>query len=551
MFFRKLYSIALVQLALCFNVQAQTTCEITGTTPGEACLGGNGSVSATGKPGNTIKWYDQMTGGNLLYTGGTFTVNNVTTPAVYYAEASDGGVIVQDSINTLTPNNGQVVAMFDCKPLTDLTITGMNFVPRSTGNYTVSVYFKSGTLVGSESNSSAWTLLGTSPGFSATANVLTNIPLTMSQQLTGNQTYAFYVHASTGGSLGYTNGSTLGAIATSNSDIEVYQGRGAGSLWATSWFTVRTFSGTLRYEKGSSCTSPRVGVPLNTIDFTEITGQKTTDSTCTGLPTSLYVATKGDILNYKWQIYDQSSMSFVDITSMPFVLNGDTLNVLSSEDTLNGAVIRCITLGKCGDDTSANMTMVVSPLPAFVTPPQDQTHKQGETAVFTVTVAGVGISYQWQGGYNDSFANINEGGIYKGVKTNRLNIIGVSRAQDGFQYRCIIKGSGSCATEPDTSNFGILYVNPAVSVNGIGSNDEFILYPNPAPGNSIIIKTPHHGNTTKYQVTDKLGRIVTSGIISNSGVTAIDITNIIPGIYAVQLFDQNTKSTSALRFTKL
>lgn len=205
----KLYSSIVLLSALSMSVAAQTTCEVTGTTPGEACLGGSGTISATGMSGNTIKWYDQMTGGNLLHTGTTYTVNNVTSPAIYYAEASDGGVIVQDSINTLTPNNGQVVAMFDCKPLTDLTVTGMNFVPRSSGNYVVSVYFKSGTLVGSESNSSAWTLLGTSSSFNVTANNLTNIPITMSQSLTASQTYAFYVHASTGGSLGYTNGSTL------------------------------------------------------------------------------------------------------------------------------------------------------------------------------------------------------------------------------------------------------------------------------------------------------------------------------------------------------
>lgn len=533
------------------TTSAQTTCEITGTTPGEACLGSTGSVNATGKPGNTIKWYDQMTGGNLLHTGGTYTVNNVTTPAIFYAEASDGGVITQDSINTLTPNNGQVVAMFDCKPLTNITVTGMNFVPRSSGNYTVSVYFKSGTLVGSESNSSDWTLLGTSPGFSVTANTVTNIPITMSQQLNANQKYAFYVHASSGGSLGYTNGSTLGAVAVSNSDIEVYQGRGAGSLWATSWFTVRTFSGTLRYEKGSSCTSPRVAVPLNTIDFTEVTGQKTVDSTCTGLPTSLYVSTKGDILNYKWQIYDQASMSFVDITSMPFVPNNDTLLVLSSDDTLNGAVIRCVTEGKCGDDTSADMKMIVSPLPSFVTPPQDQTHDQGETATFTVVTAGVGVKYQWQVGYNDSFANINEGGIYKGVKTNKLSIFGVSRAQDEFQFRCIIKGSGSCAIEPDTSNFGVLYVNPAVSVNSIGNSNDIVLYPNPATGNSIIIKTPGGTGTTTYRVTDKLGRLVATGALNNSGKTTIDIALLAPGIYTVQVFDETTKNTSALRFTKL
>ncbi|MBW7912450.1 MAG: T9SS type A sorting domain-containing protein [Taibaiella sp.] len=546
---QKIYALCIFS-ALGISAAAQTTCEITGTTPGEACFGTSGTVSATGKPGNTIKWYDQMTGGNLLHTGATYTVNNVTTPSVYYAEASDGGVIVQDSINTLTPNNGQAGAYFDCKPLTDMKVTGFNFVPRSSATFTVSIYFKTGTFVGSETNSSAWTLLGTSSSFSATANVLTNIPLSLSQQLTANQTYAFYVIAS-GGTLGYTNGTTLGAIVTSNSDIEVYQGKGSGGLFSSSLFTVRTFSGTIRYEKGSMCVSPRVGVPLTTIDYTEVTGQKTVDSTCKGLPTNLYVATKGDILNYKWQIYDQSSMSFVDITSMPFVNNGDTLYVLSSEDTLNGAIIRCITEGKCGDDTSADMTMVVSPLPSFVTPPQDQTHEQGETAIFSVTTAGVGISYQWQVGYNESFANINDGGIYQGVKTNKLTISGVSRAQDQFQFRCIIKGSGSCATEPDTSNFGVLYVNPPVSVNTTNLDAGIALYPNPAGGNDIIVKQSANGNITGYRITDKLGRIVGAGNTQHTGITHINITNLAPGIYTLHAISKENTTTDVIRFTRL
>lgn len=549
MFHKKIYILCIYSV-LCTHLSAQTTCEITGTTPGEACLGASGTVSATGKQGNTIKWYDQATGGTLLHTGSSYTVNNVTSPAVFYAEASDGGVVVQDSINTLTPNNGQAGAYFDCKPLVDMKVTGFNFVPRSTATFTVSIYFKQGTFVGSETNSGAWTLLGTSSSFSATANVVTNIPVSISQQLTANQTYAFYVIAS-GGTLGYTNGTTLGGLVASNSDIEVYQGKGSGGLFSSSLFTVRTFSGTLRYEKGSMCVSPRVSVPLNTVDFTEITGQKTVDSTCKGLPTSLYVDTKGDILTYKWQIYDQSSMNFVDINALPFVVNGDTLNVLNSDDTLNGAIIRCITLGKCGDDTSADMTMIVSPLPSFVAPPQDQTHEQGETATFTVTTAGIGISYQWQVGYNDTFANINEGGIYKGVKTNKLTVYGVSRAQDEFQFRCIIKGSGSCATEPDTSNFGILYVTPPASVNSISANEYAMLYPNPATGNDIMMKTTAGMDISEYRVTDNLGRIVAHGYCNPAGITHINIAALAQGVYTVHTMDSGQNINAALRFTKL
>ena len=110
MFMKNIYTTVVFITAFGMGASAQTTCEITGTTPGDACFGGTGTVSAAGLQGNTIKWYDQMTGGNLLHTGANYSVNNVTSPAVFYAEASEGGVVVKDSINTLAPNNGAQTA---------------------------------------------------------------------------------------------------------------------------------------------------------------------------------------------------------------------------------------------------------------------------------------------------------------------------------------------------------------------------------------------------------------------------------------------------------
>lgn len=525
-------------------------CEVISTTPADVCKGQTAILSATGKQGNYIRWYDQMTGGNLIEdSSNTLTINNPTTSGTYYAEAF-GGVAVPDSINTLTANNGQSSAMFDCKPLTNITVTGFNFTPRSSTTYTASIYYKTGTMVGSETNSNAWTLLGTSNSFSASSNVLTRIPVTFSQTLSANQTYAFYVHV-TGGTLGYTNGSTLGATAVSNSDIEIYQGRGGSGLFSGSLFTVRTFAGTMLYEVGGACVSNREPVALNVIDYTGIDSQNTQITVCTGLNGDLFVKPKGSINNYRWQIYDDATNGYKDVVAgAQYSTNDNILTVNNASSSINNSLYRLILDGICGNDTSADIRLIVDPLPEVEVPPSDKTHNPGETAVFEVTAVGSNVTYQWQVGNKDSFVNVNNGGIYSGVKTKKLTVTAVSFAQNEFQFRCVISGKGNCVTAPDTSNFAVLYVTPPQSVSSINNDGAVKLYPNPA-NNQVVVSVENTFNNADYTITDKLGRIVSRGQLSETGNTTISISSLPADVYTIQVVDTEHSNARALRFTKL
>lgn len=538
------------------NTTANAQCGITDVTPASVCAGSSATLQANAMTGNTIKWYNQPTGGTAIGTGNNLVIPVANNSGIYYAEATGGSTPVKDSINTTQPNNGQAGAFFDVKPLKDLTVKGFNFYPRAAGTATVSVYYKTGTHVGSESNSAAWTLLGTSNSMTLTANVLTQVPFAISQALTANQTYAFYVILN-GTTLGYSGGTTLGGTMVSNNDIIVYEGQGSGGLFSTSLFTVRNFSGTINYEVGNLCISKREAVALTIIDKTKVTGQTFWDSTCTNLPADFYVKTDGIINTYKWQIFDNTSSTFVDITGNPFVLNGDTLNITNTSDTLNGAIIRCITIGECGDDTSANMRIIVSALPLVATPPRDTIieAKPGAFAVFTVGTTGLNISYQWQaaapGGH---FVNLNDGGIYKGVRTNTLVVTGISRVQDQFLFRCIIKGTGSCVVEPDTSEAAVLTVPPTASVQNEQRNYDITIYPNPVSNSDVVVKIDNNSNTptpSDYKIVDKLGRIVASGKLSSQGNTYIATSQLLPGVYILQVSNKEHATLASSRFTKL
>ena len=50
------------------------------------CQGGSATISAIASSG-TINWYDQPTGGTLLYTGNSYNTPNITATTTYYAEA--------------------------------------------------------------------------------------------------------------------------------------------------------------------------------------------------------------------------------------------------------------------------------------------------------------------------------------------------------------------------------------------------------------------------------------------------------------------------------
>lgn len=284
--------------------------------------------------------------------------------------------------------------------------------------------------------------------------------------------------------------------------------------------------------------------------ITDITEQTNADTSCQSLSTVLRVKADGVITNYTWQLYNPNDMKYYDITTLPFILQDDTLLVQNIQDTLNGSIVRVIVSGVCGVDTSADMHMTVHPLPKVTTNPVDITADQGDDVTFSVTAAGVNVKYQWMVGYKDTFAIINEGGIYSGVKTDRLTVKGVSRAQNEFQFACEVKGTGSCAVDPDSSTIALLYVNPAVSVGDVGADELITLYPNPASNSDVIIRSTVK-EAHNYLIIDKTGRTVSKGILNDTGNTRVNVSNLSADVYNVQITTSEGRVLGTLKLTKL
>ena len=82
---------------------------ITGTTPGNICVSGTTTLSATGSSGSTINWYDVSTGGTIRGTGNTFTTDNISSTRTYYVDATAN--------SCTTPTRTAVVATVNAKPV--------------------------------------------------------------------------------------------------------------------------------------------------------------------------------------------------------------------------------------------------------------------------------------------------------------------------------------------------------------------------------------------------------------------------------------------------
>lgn len=150
-----------------------------------------------------------------------------------------------DTLGTpLLSGNGQAGNMFDVT-VGPNDITVKTFWISHDFDDQVSIYYKSGTFVGSESTPGNWTYLDS--GFvAANGNGLTGvIPVDIALTLSAGQTYAFYVTDNNQGSFNYTNGTAVGDTLVSNADVTIFQGNGGGFFSVT--YTPRDFNGKMEY----------------------------------------------------------------------------------------------------------------------------------------------------------------------------------------------------------------------------------------------------------------------------------------------------------------
>lgn len=303
----------------------------------------------------------------------------------------------------------------------------------------------------------------------------------------------------------------------------------------------------------ASCADTSDEVVLTVNGLVKLDKLPAKDTTCVNATKDLEVKGSGSITGYKWQIFI-TGQGYIDVPNQaPFVHLGNKLQIAGVPDTMDGTRFRCVVDGVCDAATSTELLLTVSVIPTVAVPPSDVNTKQGDNAIFEVQASAAGARFQWQVAAPDTFVNINDGGIYSGVKTNKLTVMGVSRVQNGYKFRCVVRSGPQCNAPGDISDFGILYVEPPASVGALDNDGVIVLYPNPTGTNELYIKTNNslNGQELKYKVVDKTGRTVMVGNMSGTDKTMVDVARLAADVYLIHIVDANNNTVAKSRFTKL
>ena len=135
------------------------------------------------------------------------------------------GTTVQAATLTTTSSggNGANGNIFDIVATNDVAITGFDVHIDGTCTETVEIYYRTDSGYDNLSSLSDWTLLDSASVTGGGVGTLVAFPNTLSLTIPAGSTYGFYITTDGSGSCGfsYTNGSNVGNVYASDSDISI------------------------------------------------------------------------------------------------------------------------------------------------------------------------------------------------------------------------------------------------------------------------------------------------------------------------------------------
>lgn len=160
---------------------------------------------------------------------------------------------------------------------------------------------------------------------------------------------------------------------------------------------------------------------------------------------------------FQWQVDDGTG--FADITDNAVYSNATTarLEISAVPASYDGYKYRCMLSFGAGCPTVSTDIAVLklNSVVSVTAHPQNISVPNGTTANLKVTVSSnTTVAYQWQENTGSGFVDINNGAAFSGVNTDELKVVNAVIANNGFQYRCVIRNS--CNTT--TSNAATLTV---------------------------------------------------------------------------------------------
>ena len=195
-----------------------------------------------------------------------------------------------------------------------------------------------------------------------------------------------------------------------------------------------------------------------------ITSQPEDTVVTSGETAQFHVTANGEGLSYQWQLSRDNGINWANLnsTKFPSALSADF--EIKASKSVDGYLFRCVVSDQSGVSlTSGSARLETYKVLKILADPQDTAVNSGETAEFTVSAEGNGLSYQWQysedGSYWHIFSDDN-----RSAKTKTLSVPADS-ALNQYVYRCTVTDRYETAL---TSDWASLTVHPKLIFHANG-----------------------------------------------------------------------------------
>ncbi|MCW3104780.1 MAG: hypothetical protein JWO09_3220 [Bacteroidetes bacterium] len=181
--------------------------------------------------------------------------------------------------------------------------------------------------------------------------------------------------------------------------------------------------------------------------------QPVDQSVCSGSSVSFTVTASGVGLSYQWR---KGSVNLIDGGNISGATTATlTINPATVLDTAyNYNVI--VSGASAPNDTSVNVALTIGDTAVITSEPVGQLACLGDSASFSVTASGTGLTYQWRKG----IVNLIDGGNISGATTSTLSINPVTIADTASNYNVIV--SGGCANDTSVNAFLQIGTTPLI-----------------------------------------------------------------------------------------
>ncbi|MFY0675210.1 MAG: PKD domain-containing protein [Bacteroidia bacterium] len=204
----------------------------------------------------------------------------------------------------------------------------------------------------------------------------------------------------------------------------------------------------------STCGSPVTSsVATLNVDVAPIVTANPGDLTrcATDAATFSVTAGIGTNLAYQWQEDKGSGFANISNGGIYSGATGTSLSISAVTSAMSGYDYRCVVSNNgCGSVNSGTATLTVNAAPSITSNSGSVDECVGDNASFTITATGASITYQWQENQGSGYTAVTNGGAYSGATTNSLTVSSVTKAMDGYIYRCVV--SGTCNPTATSSN---------------------------------------------------------------------------------------------------